>query len=433
MASRSQDRAVQLSADLWAKIFYEQQGGVNGYPWGLRNIEPNSLFHSQAEHQRLRLVCKRFNEIYKHHGELSSGLTLCPEFPTHLLASLVFWLRRHSPFIGTFAAYCGSPCLEVALGGLLHAAPNLRAMLLYRFSAPAMDLIPHFTSLTTCELLAPNASVLEMRRIETLPSLHKLVLSSGAFTIKHLPPQLTNLILEGARLRADTSCTPPLQKLQLRDSYLKGFHPDGIAAFEQLEMLLCRSSYIGAASEAAIFECRAGGADVHVPSSLSALTRLSDLSVQAAGPCQTPEFDVCCFYGLTSLQRLWLSFDYASMYVSPGMTALSRLTELHVSTSVESEEDGDENEGWHLRLEVDWAAMPLLNRLDVCSACAKCDHRLLGLIKLKDLQWLYIHDYKPFDQSSAKVFAALMYQLARFCPHTKVMLDLVRAQDLYAQ
>lgn len=432
MASCSQDRAVQLSADLWVKIFLHQQGGVNGFPWGLRITEPNSLFHSQAKHQRLRLVCRKFKEIFRSHGELSSGLTLGPEFPTHLLASLVIWLRSHSPYIVTFAAYCGSPCLEVALGGLLHAASNLREMLLYDFSAAAIDLLSHFTSLTTCELLSSNASVLELRRVDTLPSLHKLVLLSGAYIITHLPPQLTNLILEDAQLRADTTCIPPLKKLQLRDSTLSGFHPDGIGAFENLEMLQCCSSYIGAASEAAIFQCSAGESSFHVPSSLSALTRLSDLSVQAAGPCETPEFDVCCFYGLTSLQRLWLSFDYASMYVSPGMTALSKLTELHVSTSVESEED-DEHEEWHLRLEVDWIAMPQLLRVDVCSACARCDQRLLGLIKLKNLQWVFLQDCKPYDQASAKVFAALMYQLARFCPHTQVMLDNDRAQDLHAQ
>ncbi len=89
-----------------------------------------------------------------------------------------------------------------------------------------------------------------------------------------------------------------------------------------------------------------------------------------------------------------------------------------------------DNAGWHLRLGIDWTAMTSLKHLDLQSACLACDGRVLGLTKLERLERLHLQGYQPFDSVSAKMCAALMYQLARNCPQVKLILDSVRAQDI---
>ncbi len=326
----AQDRAVQLSAEVWARVLLYQQGGVaelqatsrhRNTAGRLMMLEPSSLFSSQAGHLRLRLVCKKFNNIFKDHGELSQGLTLHADFPTQMLANLVVWMRFHSSSVKTFAAYCGQPCLEVVLASFLGTIVNLRHALLKGFCTSAVELLSQLPSVTTCELVRPCATIGDLSPLQALPHLQKLVLIDGMFDSMHLPLHLTHLTLEHASLDAGSCCTS-LKELHLFSSHLSGLGASGIAAFLELETLSCRASSIGAAIASEHFEC-SKFSFFHLPSSLSALASLQDLAVELGrGPVPGLLLDLSVFSSLSSLRRLWVLSNLASLDVTAGLTAL---------------------------------------------------------------------------------------------------------------
>ena len=254
-----------------------------------------------------------------------------------------------------------------------------------------------------------------------------MVLIDGIFDIRHLPLHLTNLTLEHANLHAG-SCGTSLKNLQVFSSDLSGLEASGIAAFPELETLSCRASFIGAGIASEQFECSKPFV-FHLPASLSSLASLQDLAVELSGPVPGLSLDLSVFSSLSSLRKLWVLSNLASLHVTEGLTALLSPEEVHLATALGVDED-DDNAGWHLRLGIDWTSMTSLTHLHLKSARLACDGRVLGLTKLERLERLHLQDYQPFDTVSAKMFAALMYQLARNCPGLKVTLDSVRAQDI---
>lgn len=390
-------------------------------------FEPSSLFSSQAEHLQLQLVCKKFNNIFKDNEEFSQGLTLYPDFPTRVLANLVVWMRFHSSFVKTLAVYCGQPCLEVVLACFLGRPVNLRHALLKDYCTSAVELLSQLPSVTTCELVCPRANSTALSPLLLLPNLQKLVLIDGIFGIMHLPLHLTNLTLEHSNLYAGSCCTS-LKNLQLVSSDLSGLEASGVAGFLELETLSCRASCIGAAMASEQFEC-SKAIFFHLPASLSSLASLQDLAVELEGPVRGVSLDLSVFSSLSSLRKLWVLSNLASLDVTAGLTALLSLEEVHLATTLDADMEAD-NAGWHLRLNIDWTAMTSLQHLYLQSAHLACDGRVLGLTKLERLERLHLQGYQSFDSVSAKMFAALMYQLARNCPQVKLILDSVRAQDI---
>jgi hypothetical protein len=69
------DGVPQLPADIWAKISFQVEGGV-GDGLALRHHEPNSLFQEQTEYCQLRLVCRKFDQVFRQHGQLCRGLAV---------------------------------------------------------------------------------------------------------------------------------------------------------------------------------------------------------------------------------------------------------------------------------------------------------------------------------------------------------------------
>ena len=64
-----------LSDDLWAKILLELEGGVTD-GLCLRVVEPYSMAKSQSEFHQLRLVCRKFNDVFIRCPRLFRGLIL---------------------------------------------------------------------------------------------------------------------------------------------------------------------------------------------------------------------------------------------------------------------------------------------------------------------------------------------------------------------
>ncbi|KAL3147070.1 hypothetical protein ABBQ38_015033 [Trebouxia sp. C0009 RCD-2024] len=75
-----------LSHDLWAKIFVEVGDGDIGSV-GLDTEDPSSKAKAQTKFFQLRLVCHKFNDVFKRHSRLFRGLVLPPELTEMSLLS----------------------------------------------------------------------------------------------------------------------------------------------------------------------------------------------------------------------------------------------------------------------------------------------------------------------------------------------------------
>ena len=237
---RGLDGAPQLPDDIWAKIFLHLEGGVcDGL--ALRYCELNSLLEAQAEYYRQRLVCRKFDQVFRQQHQLCCGLAVPVPLSDQKLQSLESWLQEHSSYVQNLAAYCGDPELDSAIDLLAGPPPLLSSVFLWDCSISALDKLAVFTSLTSCELVEPQVSVLDLTPLQPLANLQKLVLADGLFLTTQLPPHLTNLTLNHAVVTAAEQCfcVTSLKKLRLLDSQLIRLHSDGIAACSAIQVLVC--------------------------------------------------------------------------------------------------------------------------------------------------------------------------------------------------
>ncbi len=358
--------APQLPDDIWAKIFLHLERGV-GDGLALRYSEPNSLVEAQADYYRLRLVCRKFNQVFRQQGQLCRGLALpmCPSDQS--LQSLESWLRDHSSYVRNLAAYCGSPGLDVALEALAGPPPKLASVFLCDCSISALNKLAVFTSLTSCELVEPQGNMLDLAPLQPLANLQKLILIEGMFIPTQLPPHLTNLTLSHASTRAaeQCSCVTSLKKLRLFESQLIGLHPDGIVACSAVELLTCAQGQIYAGMGHLSLACTQDS-PFNVPFGLSMLNNLKDLSLVIASTAAPLPFDVAqyghdlsCLQGLTSLEKLYVRSTSKDIFVPSGVTALHKLSGLHLSVAANEGADDEPS----VILDVDRAALPMLNSL----------------------------------------------------------------------
>lgn len=285
----AQDK-FHLTCDLWAEVFRHIGSGLC-LTVSLFGLNPHRCRVEQSDFHKLRLVCRRFNKIFKDQQDLTGGLVLPKELASQALPGLVLWLRLHAASVQHFAAYCGMPGLEVALGGLLTATPALNTVYLRYAAASAVDLLAGFTSLTCCELAAP-AHELNLEAIGSLLSLKKLKLSEGDFFAAQLPHHLIRLSLDEASLYVwnDCICCTSLRRLKLVGSSVSGLNADDLLACSQLQKLACDNSKVGADVVSAQLQTRREG-NLMMPPALSALTALTKLCLQLAGDHEY-DFDI---------------------------------------------------------------------------------------------------------------------------------------------
>ena len=159
------DSAPQLPDDIWARILFHLEGGV-GDGLALRYCEPNSLLEAQAEYYRLRLVCRKFDQVFRQQHQLCRGLAVPVPLSDQVLQSLKSWLQKHSSYVQNLAAYCGSPGLNSAIDLLAGPPSKLASIFLWGCSISALNKLTVFTSLTSCELVEPQVSVLNLTPLQ---------------------------------------------------------------------------------------------------------------------------------------------------------------------------------------------------------------------------------------------------------------------------
>ena len=420
------DLPGRLSDDLWAKILVQLEGGVTD-GLCLRIMEPYSMAEEQSAYHRLRLVCRKFNTIFKEHRRLLRGLVLSPALTKEALPSLLTWLGQHRSSVQMFAAYCDSPCLEAALSRLQAPQTLLDNVFLSGCSNPAIQLMTGLTALTYVELVSPK-DIIDLSPLEGLAHLQKLHLTDGNFVCDSLPASLTNLTLDDAKVAASaTRCATSLRKLRAIDSSMIGFHPDGLSACSAVEDLQCRQCFVGAASDENTVDLR-NGMSILLPTAISALTALSHLSLGLANLAETQNgqrFDLEPLYLLTSLQDLFVRSDSVSLGISAGFSNLQKLTSLYLSAC--NWEDQDEDD-MSIKLDVDWSTMHALQQLVLHNWQFRCNSNILGLTTLQKLSAVTFDNSRPFqdmvdEESSFKCFSLLICRLARFCPGVHLSID----------
>lgn len=427
------DGAPQLPDDIWAKVFSHLEGGV-GAGLALRYCDPDVLVEEQAEYYRLRLVCRKFDQVFRQQGQLCRGLAL-PSCLSDHPQKLDFWLRDHSSYVRNLAAYCGSPGLDAVMEALVGPPPKLASVFMCNCSISALNKLSVFTSLTTCELVQPEGSTQDLAPLQPLASLQKLTLTDGLFTTTQLPPHLTNLTLTSADVTVveQCLCVTSLKKLRLFECQLNGLHPNGIAACSAIQELACVQGRIHAGMGHLWLDCSTDW-PFTVPSGLSSLNKLRYLRLTIASTAAPLPFgaaqyghDLSCLQGLTMLEVLVVHSTSGDTFVPSGVTDLYKLSIL--SLTVTPSEGGDDIPS--VIFDVDWSALQMLNSLYISAPTFVCQRSIVGLATVKQLAHITWGHSTPCDARSTKCFAALMYKLAKYRPEVVVVLDKDAIEDVF--
>ena len=284
--------------------------------------------------------------------------------------------------------------------------------------------------------MEPQVSVLDLKPLQPLANLQKLVLPDGLFITTQLPPHLTNLTLNHAVVTAaeQCSCVTSLKKLRLLDSQLIGLHSDGIAACSAVQVLVCAQGNLQAGM---IHLCLAWSHELPftVPPGLSSLEQLKYLSLAIASNGASLPYDVAqhghdlsCLQGLTSLEELNVHSWAADIFVPSGVTTLQKLSKL--SLSVAPNEERERGDVPSVIFDVDWPALQMLKVLYIGAPTFICRRSIVGLATVKQLAHITWVNAVPYDAESTYCFAALMYRLAKYRPEVVVVLDEDAIQDV---
>ena len=435
----------QLSDDLWAKILVTLKGGVTDGIC-LRWIEPNSMAKSQSTFHQLRLVCHKFNDLFRTYPRLHRGLMLPPTLTRESLPSLLAWLQQHGASVEIFAAYCGSPCVEAALQKLMPPQTSLDNVFLSQCSSSAVHSMSGLTSLTYCEITSPNDTI-DLTPLKDLAKLQKLYLTDGNFTANGLPAHLTNLTMEGANLDnlhnllvshsvpLGSSCVTSLRKLRVWDGDILGFHAFGVlacSAVEELQMIKCLipavelGQCVSLRDNSSIATC--------LPVGISTLTLLSSLTLSLGNlhptVLGTDMVDLGPLHALSLLQDLFVRSEAfgVNLRLPAELSALQNLTSLLLSAPDWAEyDDFDQSDLPVLGLDVEWGGMHALKSLTVDNWHFTCTSSIVALTTLHPLSEVVFGNSRPVDKadrdSSFKHFSLMVYSLARRCPHVKLTID----------
>ncbi len=212
-----------LSLDIWAQILSLLGSGV-AEETDLITLSTKYTFSQQASFYRLRLVCKRFNDVFLEYPDLCRRLVFRQQQADTLNPSLVAWLKRYHTSVQTLAAYCGKSSLIQLLDRLASNNNRLQSVLVQRYLGGSLLSLAPFAHLTALEAVAPRDGFLDLSILRLSNSLQTLVIQDGMFETGSLPPNLTNLYLADSDVESyqDCSCVTSLTRLKLLNSTLCG-------------------------------------------------------------------------------------------------------------------------------------------------------------------------------------------------------------------
>ncbi|KAL3161966.1 hypothetical protein ABBQ38_009046 [Trebouxia sp. C0009 RCD-2024] len=386
------DRSEILSAELWTQVFLRLSlNQWQPHTGGLR-VED---FESYPDLHRLKLVCKKFRDVFLEHHELSNVLFMRQNLKPQALPGLLTWLQRHSNDIGCLVAHCGDPYVNATLTHLT-GTQKLTATHIHGATAPQVQILSMCASVNTCTLSRPPQD-LDVNCLKTLPKLTDLHLERGVFYNVPLTSQLTLLVINKAGVYASVFCKQGcgLQALYMTHSEVNRLQ-DGICARTALKSLSCKGSLVTASQDA----CKLA-TDILSSTDLRGLTALRqlknlELETRKAYPSLQP------VYVLDLLEHLHITGDI-SIHVTAGLSRLSNLTSLQITGASGASRP-------LIKLDVQWHNMRALQEVHVVNV----NFVTIDMVALTDLNYLRTVDFEnsqPAGSASMRHFANMIHSL----------------------
>ncbi len=396
MASNAGHRPT-LTNDLWAKVLSnlnpESRSSLS------RGLNGATLVGGHQQFYCLRFVCKQLNEVFKQHPELSSCTYLCRSYSQQATSSLSTWLRHHSHLVSTFVADCDSLCVEAALAALKNSAPCLATVIIYKASSVGVGILSTFSSLTRCELSAPDNSTLDLSALKALGGLKDLRLYEGR----------ANVMCAQEWMSIDK-----LQQLNMLKSEISGAHTLGLRALTALRRFDCDCSAITATSFVDELDISRVSAPV-IPPNIFALVHLTCLKLTF--PCIVDTTHLDALFGLGNLEELRLIFENAAVIeLSSKLSHLKRLRVLDIVLFYDRQA--------RLILTVPWHELHCLRTVELYATEMQMDQDMLGLTQLRYLQLFGLSNRKLVDYESVRWFGVLMYHMALESPYVVCQVNL---------
>jgi len=388
--------------ELWAQILSLLGSGV-AEEIDLSNLSTKYTLGQQSSFHRLRLVCKRFNDVFLEYPDICRHLVFRQQQADTLNPNLVAWLKRYHTSVQTLTAYCCNSALIHLLDMLASNEYWLQSVLVQNHFRSSLPSFAPFAHLTTLEVVSPRDSFLDLSTLQLSNSLRTLVVQDGTFTTGSLPPNLTNLYVADSDVESyqHCSCVTSLMQLKLWNSTLCGLHQHGVLACHALEGLTCLESYVSAVhvSQELCFNINV----FRMPLGLSALTSLRCFDAKIAS---TSTLTLNVFCELTSLQDLKIHVRGGSLWANTGMSQLSVLTSLSLLASAGRKDVG-------VQIFMEWLGMQALQVLNITCDYFSFGRDILGLVNLKRLRQVNIVSGRPNDNKTAAFFAALVHGVAQ--------------------
>ena len=426
-----------LTDGLWAQVFClvakevvdELRTLSYQYPAEVLSKEEYNQLHS------VRLVCKRFNIVFKKHPVLSAGLFLGAPFSSKAFMSLLDWMQRESTLVEELITNCS---VETTLCGGVVAAnkpfQSLKRVMLHTLTDSAASMLSLCTNLTSC--CFGGFDILDLEPLQALPKLSELTLHHGdrALGVGKLA-KLTALQALDIDIQCDISAqfVHGLKRLSVSGGTIEGLADHGVVActgLQQLSLDQCRIPALFLLDQYTIDIIHISRHEDPHPLSLtkhlSVLTQLTKLQIFGSTEAG---FEYPSVFLLTNLVHLDLTFRVANE-----MTQYTLTDQLGVLHSLEHFAFSfSAPKGSTLVLEVSWHMMPLLQTVTISATRSEFDERMLGFAKLKSLKSLELNTGELADDLTAFFFGFMMYNIAARCPQVDVRQAQLSAQDVLDQ
>ena len=359
------------------------------------------IVKAQRRYHQLKLVCRKFKQVFDQHPDLSNQVILAKGNKAHMIPSLLVWLRHSSRCIHKFTAFCGGSTQEMVLAALSSLSPNMAEVYLAGPSRPALLGLSAFTSLVSCDLFKPAEASLSLQPLQGLVQLQELLLQAGTFNDLAIPCHLTflNVLQSEVSCVQDLCCLSGLLTLHVDNSKIVGMHKVGLAACLSLTALdvgNCEISAADASDQLSIGK----GQRLSIPANISALTKLSELSMHVTSS-YAGNFELDWLYDMVFIKDLTLS-TRGSIYVAEDLAQLTNLTHLSVSTSGKNSVSYGVDE---------WEAMQCLSHVTFEGPTSFYDS-ILSLTTLDSLKGVALFAFHSADVDTAAALAKLAYCLA---------------------
>ncbi len=260
---------------VWVRIFQLIQD-ADFTKW----MYSNNVAKRQADVHGLRLVCRDFNDVFKRNPDVTRLLYLSCSLSRKSLDGLLKWLRTNTPSIRALRADCSRRCLQQVLSEL-HSIALMATVNINRCDAAKVLQLSRFTGLECCILSSTSGVPLDLKALQSLPSLKRLSVEFGDFIVDQLPPNLTGLTLTASACltaRQPCSCVSSLRNLTMYEGAVLTLHPQGVAACSALTKFDCLDSSIVAEDPQKVLSL-AWCNSLTIPTGFSSLSQLVNLSL----------------------------------------------------------------------------------------------------------------------------------------------------------